>query len=731
MADLFQTVTTPELPALSQVDGSELVAVWRNGRLTKMPQQALRGTKMFSGASTPPYETSRIASLQISVNDRWRNTTTRDEYKLTSLAPVTWELDGNVGGAPGAKGEPGAGISPKGQFATASDLPSAGLPGDLYVATANDTADPPAFLAGDGAMYVATGGTFGPGNKYRNIGPFRGPPGVTTVAGLEDATSGFKALNVNDPSAPGNPVGDAIASKADAVATGMAIAARVPSAIPALSVKANITGSAGTTTDVTVSALAGTSGVNLARSGIAGFRIAVGTFRTADGAPWIKSNASGPMAIQDASGQWWAIDVSTGILNPSWFRLAADGADWGPAWTRAIAVLNAGSGGALVIDAGAQVFATLVTFPKGGKPIYVRGAGASTILTNVAGNNGHIMQIGDAATPGGGCNVIFDRVQFYGTDRTASKALRLINANGAIFRSVQWSNMAVALDTSDSYGCAFTGQCQFQAVQLYCWYSSTACHNLVWDGVRVFGCGLAAGDVTITGQVIRIVGNTNSLVIQNCDIETFSTLVQFDNGAQAPTIKNNYTEFNRSDIIYSDASINNAQIKGNLFQLGAAWSATQLKGGGFHNNIVDAMAISFGPTCADIRVFDNPVINGGSLGQTPWQTPPLTNSWTQQANYEPVGFRAGADGMVHLRGNAVNQTALTLGAGFPSNSVFTLPASYRPTSTITVATSGSLGACSVFIFPDGTIRVASVGGAGTSGNPYQLGLSGIRFQPKN
>ncbi len=148
--------------------------------------------------------------------------------------------------------------------------------------------------------------------------------------------------------------------------------------------------------------------------------------------------------------------------------------------------------------------------------------------------------------------------------------------------------------------------------------------------------------------------------------------MQFDNGAQAPTIKNNYTEFNRSDIIYSLVSINNAQIKGNLFQLGAPWAATQLKGGGFHNNIVDNMAISFGPTCADIRVFDNPVINGGSLGQTPWQAPSLTNNWAQQANYEPLGFRLGADGMVYLRGNAVNPTAVTLGEGVTTNSPFTL-----------------------------------------------------------
>lgn len=191
MADPFSTVTTPELPALLQTDGSELVAVWRNGRLSKMPQRDLRGTKTFSGPGAPPYDASRLFTMQVSINDRWRNTTTRDEYKLTSLDPVTWDFDGNVGGKDGAKGEPGAGISPKGQFANASDLPSTGQPGDLYVAVADDTAVPPAFLAGDGAMYVAMGGTFGPSNRYRNIGPFRGeqgPPGpgtsVTSVASV-------------------------------------------------------------------------------------------------------------------------------------------------------------------------------------------------------------------------------------------------------------------------------------------------------------------------------------------------------------------------------------------------------------------------------------------------------------------------------------------------------------------------------------------------------------------
>jgi len=194
MADPFTTVTPPDLPALTQTDGSELVAVWRNGRLAKMSQRDLRGTKTFSGTTTPPYDPSRLFTLQASLNDRWRNTTTRDEHKLTSLDPVVWEFDGNVGGGKGDPGKDGAGISPKGQFATTADLPSMGLPGDLYVATANDTAQPPAFLAGDGAMYVTTGGTFGPGNRYRNIGPFRGPPGATTVDGLQDATSIGKAL---------------------------------------------------------------------------------------------------------------------------------------------------------------------------------------------------------------------------------------------------------------------------------------------------------------------------------------------------------------------------------------------------------------------------------------------------------------------------------------------------------------------------------------------------------
>ncbi len=50
---------------------------------------------------------------------------------------------------------------------------------------------------------------------------------------------------------------------------------------------------------------------------------------------------------------------------------------------------------------------------------------------------------------------------------------------------------------------------------------------------------------------------------------------------------------------------------------------------------------------------------------------------------------------------------------------------------MTVTTAGTTGTATLFILPDGTIRVVTVGGAGTPANPYQLGLSGIRFQPNN
>jgi hypothetical protein len=59
------------------------------------------------------------------------------------------------------------------------------------------------------------------------------------------------------------------------------------------------------------------------RADIATSIIHQATFSTPDGAPWVHGTSAGPMAIQDATAQWWEIDLSLGSM-VTWFGAVAD-----------------------------------------------------------------------------------------------------------------------------------------------------------------------------------------------------------------------------------------------------------------------------------------------------------------------------------------------------------------------------------------------------------------------
>jgi hypothetical protein len=101
------TVTVPELPLIAQPTGDELIAVWNADRLSRIEQAALRGTRTNSGPTIPPSSPSEIMAMRPILGDRWRNTETGDEWKVTSFDPFTWEPDGNVKGADGVSNQPG------------------------------------------------------------------------------------------------------------------------------------------------------------------------------------------------------------------------------------------------------------------------------------------------------------------------------------------------------------------------------------------------------------------------------------------------------------------------------------------------------------------------------------------------------------------------------------------------------------------------------------------------
>jgi hypothetical protein len=92
--------------------------------------------------------------------------------------------------------------------------------------------------------------------------------------------------------------------------------------------------------------------VNL-RSDIPNRRIYDSYFQTADGAPWVHGTSAGPMAIQDASGQWWQLDLSKGYAHASWFGAIGDGStDDVAALNAASTAMSAAGGGAIDCDGG-------------------------------------------------------------------------------------------------------------------------------------------------------------------------------------------------------------------------------------------------------------------------------------------------------------------------------------------------------------------------------------------
>jgi hypothetical protein len=107
-----------------------------------------------------------------------------------------------------------------------------------------------------------------------------------------------------------------------------------------------------------------------------------------------------------------------------------------------------------------------------------------------------------------------------------------------------------------------------------------------------------------------------------------------------------------------------------------------------------------------------------------WQTPTLLNSWVNYGSpYEPPGYHMDASGVVHLRGMVRGGTA------GDANSIFTLPAGYRPLYDVIVPAVAADAFAEVHVggpnsalsTPPGAVVLA----AGST--PSWLSLSGISF----
>lgn len=78
------------------------------------------------------------------------------------------------------------------------------------------------------------------------------------------------------------------------------------------------------------------------------------------GARYVRGAASGPMAVQDAAGTWWQLDLSAPLTPAGWFGLLASntGAQNDAASAKAVAALGANGGGVLTFPCANFQFAT-------------------------------------------------------------------------------------------------------------------------------------------------------------------------------------------------------------------------------------------------------------------------------------------------------------------------------------------------------------------------------------
>ena len=148
----------------------------------------IQGSTGATGPTGPPGLNGRPGaqgtSIQsITYNDvTGRLTLTLDDGSSTTTSPITGS-DGAAGAA-GAAGADGLSLTIKGTK-TISEILALGSPstGDLYVASDSGTVNGVATSIGDGIVWT--------GSQWSNVGPIRGPQGVTGPAG----TNGINGAN--------------------------------------------------------------------------------------------------------------------------------------------------------------------------------------------------------------------------------------------------------------------------------------------------------------------------------------------------------------------------------------------------------------------------------------------------------------------------------------------------------------------------------------------------------
>lgn len=358
----------------------------------------------------------------------------------------------------------------------------------------------------------------------------------------------------------------------------------------------------------------------------------------------------------------------------------------------------------LVVPHGTFTVNGALSWPAGKTP-RVMGLGESSVIRRSVGSSSYIFTFND--------NFYLHDLFFAGAvDGGVSKAVKANAGNTAKLERNYFQLQDVGIELSSSFAVELTSNV-FDVCKVYGVVSTTACHNLVIRNNNFFTCGVGGG-----GHAISLQAPTDNIIIDGNDFEYCNVNVRL-NAATAVRITGNYMECHKAACFDFVGTQYGVEINHNWIALGDDTSGgnTQtlggIVGGEFAGNTVYNQTIDFANTLVGFDVGVNTKTGTGTIGKTPFISPTLLNSWSQQAGYSKVGYRKDNTGHVHIKGAVIG--------GSGQNIIFTLPAEYRPTDGVKVfACASANGPCTIYVGTNGNVVALT----STANNP---GFDGIYF----
>jgi hypothetical protein len=334
----------------------------------------------------------------------------------------------------------------------------------------------------------------------------------------------------------------------------------------------------------------------------------------------------------------------------------------------------------------------------------LRGEGDASKLRLSGGVGQQILFCGSASAPP--TRLVIKSLFFQGPFGGTSSGIRIQNCNTARIEDCIFQNQVTAIEANNSFAIEVTGNV-FDVCSLYGFIATTRCHNAIIERNNFFTC---------QAQAVRFDDISDNVVIDNNNFEFCGSNVRMLN-CNSVSIRNNYMEYQSNAFFEFLGTNRQVFIESNWIALGTGGGATltlsNINGGAFRANTIFDQTISIGTGLVDFEIGANYKFGTGTMAVQNWTAPALLNSWANQTNYFPSGYRKDENNVVHLRGNLQGGAAGTV--------LFNLPVGYRPGAFGTFAALGNGGAVWIEVRPNGDVFTVSA--------PSNLtALNGISFK---